>query len=300
MKPSWLRKIKHCFLPHSETHQKAHLLSRHFLIIYILLFILLQTSFKLVGLVKPGVLGTNSNISTQKIIEEVNIERQKKGLAPLVENSSLKLAAAAKASNMFEENYWAHFSPSGKDPWGFITKSGYKFVYAGENLARNFYNSEDVVVTWMNSPSHRDNILNANYQDIGVVAVEGVLQGQKTTLIVQMFGRSYGATAQAPQININGQQIVLPESELVAKEPLLAANSFAEKVILPQAYVDPFSITKMVAMGLIGFVAILIVIDLIVLKRRGVFQLSSHHIAHLGFLAATSLSVFVSRAGEIL
>ena len=140
----------------------------------------------LVSIYKPGVLGVESNISVEEIVNDTNIERQKTGLPPLTLNSNLSTAAKLKADNMFAENYWAHFSPSGKDPWGFINSAGYKFSYAGENLARNFYNPEDVVKAWMASASHRENILNPKYQDIGIAVEEGILQGQKTTLIVQM------------------------------------------------------------------------------------------------------------------
>lgn len=66
---------------------------------------------------------------------------------------------------MFDENYWAHFAPSGKSPWDFILGSGYKFTFAGENLAKNFYNSQDVMNAWMASKvGHKENLLNSKYQ----------------------------------------------------------------------------------------------------------------------------------------
>lgn len=172
-------RARHLFIPHTDTHAKAHLLHWHSLFIYGLLFMLMQFSFNLINIYKPGVLGVNSNITVQEIVDKVNVERKRVGLPPVRENSMLNQAATAKAHNMFEEDYWAHFSPSGKDPWGFITGSGYKFSYAGENLARNFYTSDEVVNAWMNSPTHRANILNPNYQEVGIAVEDGVLQGQK-------------------------------------------------------------------------------------------------------------------------
>lgn len=296
-----MNKLVHYFIPHPQTHEKAHLLSWHFLIIYILLFILLRVSIDLVNLYRPGVLGISSNIAVEQIIQDTNRERQKTGLPLLAENSALSQAARLKAQNMFEENYWAHFSPSGKDPWGFITRSGYKFSYAGENLARNFYNSEDVVKAWMDSPSHKDNILNSHYQDIGIAVVEGNLGGQKTTLVVQMFGKSYEPVASMPpQVNVGGQKIALSPSELNSIQPVLVESKRKIPSLSIKPVLDPFALTRVVGIFLVSLVALLVAIDFIMLKRRRVFRLSSHHFAHLSFLAIASMSIILSRAGEIL
>lgn len=296
-----MKNLYHYFLPHPQTHQKAHLLSWHFLVIYILLFILLQLSFNIVGFVKPGILGINSNISTQQIINETNKKRAEKGLPQLRENQNLSQAAYLKAQNMFEENYWAHFSPSGKDPWKFILSSGYKFSYAGENLAKNFYNSEDAVDAWMNSPSHRENILNPQYQDIGIAVVDGVLQGQKTTLVVQMFGRPYEAIASVPKVNAGGNELAIKNEEISQKQPMLIAGTQSKtNKIINQSIIDPFLSTRVVSICLISLIAFLLIADFVVLKRRGVFRLSSQHFAHLSLLAITSSTLFINKVGEII
>lgn len=295
-----LKKFTHFFIPHPDTHQKAHLLSWHFLAIYVLLFTLLRVSFDLVNIYQPGILGINSNIGTQQIIEDTNKVRQKQNLPLLKENKALSQAAYLKAQNMFEENYWAHFSPSGKDPWGFILGSGYKFSYAGENLAKNFYNSSDVVKAWMESPTHRDNILNSNYQDIGIAVVEGNLGGQKTTLVVQMFGGPYAAVAVAgAEVNLGGQKVTIEPEEVTKPRILLVASSIKQNISVPSTF-DPFNITRFAGVSLISFIALLLVLDFIILKRRGVFRLSSHHFAHLSFLGLSGTSLFMTKVGEIL
>lgn len=292
-----LKKVARYFLPHPETHQKAHLLSWHFLLIYILLFILLRTSFDLISIYRPGVLGISSNITTQQIIEAVNKERKLRGLPALQENQSLSQAAQAKANNMFEENYWAHFSPSGADPWKFIQSAGYKFSYAGENLARNFYNPDEVIKAWMNSPSHRANILNPQYQDIGIAVSEGVLQGQNTTLIVQMFGTPSNFTSVSARMDLGGEKVSLDNSRLSTPRAMLIAGAQNEP---SRSLIDPFITTKVVGIFMIGFVAMLLIVDFIILRKRGVFRLSSHHLAHLGFLAIAGTALLASHAGEIL
>lgn len=275
--------IKNWFLPHQETHKKAHLISWEGLTIYILLFILLQAGFSIFGNFKPGVLGTTSNITIDQVIELTNSEREKLGLPPLSKNSELNQAAVQKAQNMFSENYWAHFAPSGKTPWDFITGSGYRFSFAGENLAKNFQKSDDVVKAWMNSPTHKENLLNSKYRDIGIAVEDGVLNGQRTTLVVQMFGTTSGLALSQP-----AKQLSPP-----------SVNVSGITNIAPPVF-DPFQISKTVSLGVLGLIMTLLLLDFIVLKKRGVFRLASHHLAHMAILGVAATAVFSSGRGSIL
>lgn len=128
-----------------------------------------------------------SVLTSQNIIDLTNTERIKNGQATLAVDSQLSDAAFAKAQNMIGQNYFDHFGPNGETPWQYILSNGYVYHYAGENLAMNFDETENVVTAWMKSATHRDNILDPNYQDIGVAVLDGVIDGQSTTLIVQMF-----------------------------------------------------------------------------------------------------------------
>ena len=284
------------FIPHKDTHQKAHLISWEAMLFYVLLFMLLQVSFSIVSYTKPGVLGINSSIDQKKLIELTNKERQNKGLSSLVENEALDKAAALKAQNMFQENYWAHFAPSGKTPWDFILGSGYRFTFAGENLAKNFYASDDVVVAWMASPTHRDNLLSPNYKDIGIAVVEGTLNGQKTTLVVQEFGNTE-ILAKRPSVEVQGQKIQVPTSDLVNKPELIAGS---ETKSATKVLIDPYQLSKMAGFSVIGLVTVLLALDVWVLKRRGVFRISSQHLAHMALLSLTAGSLFISHPGVVL
>lgn len=284
------------FIPHNKTHQKAHLLSWEGLLIYILLFILLQVSFSIVGYSKPGILGISSNIDQKRVIELTNKEREKKGFSDLVENDALDKAAQAKAQNMFSENYWAHFAPSGKTPWDFILASGYHFTYAGENLAKNFYAADDVVSAWMNSTTHRANLLNPSYKDIGIAVVEGVLNGQKTTLVVQEFGTTENVTSR-PVADIQGKQIQVPLADLNKPQLIAVASQNMQNV---NSLLDPYQITKYASLSVILFMAILLSLDLYVLYKRKVFRISSHHIAHMSLLSISAASILFSTPGSIL
>ncbi len=281
----------HLFIPHKDTHEKAHLISWHGLAIYILLFILLQVGFSILGYAKPGILGTTSNITREQIIELTNKERVKHNLAPLSANSELDSAARSKANNMFTENYWAHFAPSGKSPWDFITGSGYKFESAGENLAKNFTSSGDVVSAWMASSTHRENLLNPKYKDIGIAVEDGVLNGQKTTLVVQMFGKTAGL-AKAPTVSVAGQTYQVPPSSYESKSTL--ALTQIEPVF------DPFKVSRTIALGMISLMIVLLAVDLVVLKKRGVFRINSTHLAHMAILGVTAASILTGSGGSIL
>jgi len=303
------------FLPHRDTHQKARLITWQALLVYALLFILLQNGIKIFSLAKPGVLGTSSSITQQKIIELTNAERSKIGLPPVVENAALSQAAGKKAANMFEENYWAHFAPSGKSPWDFILSSGYKFVYAGENLAKNFANSEDVVAAWMNSPSHRENVVNPKYRDIGIAVEDGILNGQKTTLVVQEFGSTNNQlVALAPTELVAQVARNMPEASVEPEVQVVPVAAFREQATqprvvtlqqtlpataIPDPLFDPFQASKVISVSIISILMILIFVDFMVLKRRGVFRISSHHFAHMAVLSLAAATIFSIKSGEI-
>lgn len=285
------------FLPHKDTHKKAHLISWEGFVIYILLFILLQVSFSIISYAKPGVLGISGNVDQKKIIELTNIERQKLGLSSVSENEALDKAANLKAQNMFSENYWAHFAPSGKTPWDFILGSGYKFTFAGENLAKNFYTSDEVVKAWMASPTHRDNLLNPKYQDIGIAVVDGVLNGQKTTLVVQEFGTTQVIAAK-PAVDVQGKQFALSKQDYDNKPQLLALGT--ENMINTKTLLDPYQIYKWGGFSLIALITALLTIDIVVLKKRGVLRLSSKHFAHMALLSLAAGSLLMTSPGAIL
>lgn len=284
------------FIPHKDTHKKAHLLSWEGLSIYILLFILLQVSFSIVSYTKPGVLGITSGVDQKQLIELTNVERQKAGLSPVVENEVLDKAAAAKGQNMIAENYWAHFAPSGKTPWDFMLSSGYKFTFAGENLAKNFYKSDDVVKAWMDSPTHRDNLLNPKYKDIGIAVVEGVLNGQKTTLVIQEFGTTQ-SLASNPSVDVQGKQYTVPKQDF--NKPTLLV-SVPETQLSSKVLIDPYSVSRVAGLSVIILISFLLVLDVWILRRRGVFRISSHHIAHMALLSLAAGSLVMGGPGTIL
>jgi hypothetical protein len=102
-------------------------------------------------------------------------------------NDKLSQAAKDKADNMLSVGYWSHTAPDGATPWQWIKSAGYDYVNAGENLARGFNTTESIIQAWLDSQSHRANVLNQDYTEVGFAAVNGDMDGQKTTLVVAMY-----------------------------------------------------------------------------------------------------------------
>lgn len=308
--------LHHFFIPHKKKnkHKKAHLLSPKALCIYILIFILMQVVFTALRNVQPGVLGTTSAITRQQIIDLTNKERQKYGISDLKENSSLDKAAEDKAKNMFAENYWAHNSPAGNTPWVWIKNEGYDYLYAGENLARGYYSSNDVVKAWMDSKlGHKENLLGENYKEIGIAVEDGVLNGQKTTLVVQMFGTWYTEIADKPDIGDNGQKS-LPLGDIASNIPRTESlintqdvnsvntekapqNSFLSKYIT----IDPFASTRGFIVFIIFLLALLTIVDvLIIWRKKALVKLHIRHFPHMTIIITATFILLIIKAGSII
>ncbi len=140
----------------------------------------------------------SSAITPTNIISLTNQTRTSLSLPPLHENADLDRSAQQKADDMLAHQYFAHNSPSGVTPWSWIKGAGYTYHYAGENLAVYFTQAEDVEAGWMASPTHRANIVDTRYNDIGVGVAEGTYNGYPAVFVVQHFGAPAGSPTAPP------------------------------------------------------------------------------------------------------
>jgi len=143
----------------------------------------------------------DSFLTRAGVIQWTNIQREEYGLPPLKENGELNISAELKVEDMFTKEYFSHYSPLGEGVGDLVESIGYEFIAIGENLALgNFQNDELLVQAWMDSPGHRENILNTNYQEIGVAVVKGVFEERSTWLAVQHFGLPLSACSRPSEI----------------------------------------------------------------------------------------------------
>lgn len=114
-----------------------------------------------------GVLASTTNIGRSSLLAATNSERQKARVTTLSPNEQLNAAAQAKAEDMVTRDYWSHQTPDKKEPWVFIANTDYDYVKAGENLAYGFDSSAQTIKGWMTSDTHRKNMLDPEYEEVG-------------------------------------------------------------------------------------------------------------------------------------
>jgi hypothetical protein len=135
-------------------------------------------------------------MSSDSLLKSTNTAREANKESDLNLNTYLSKAAQTKAEDMVAHDYWSHNTPDGTAPWAFVINSGYQYQKAAENLAYGFANSSDTVTGWMNSPSHRENILDRAFTDVGFgYAKSPNFTGKgPVTVVVAYYGRPITAT----------------------------------------------------------------------------------------------------------
>jgi hypothetical protein len=138
---------------------------------------------------RPNI-GNASDLTVQNIIEAINKERSLRNLSTLNTDNRLSTAAQSKSEDMITRKYFAHVDPDGNYIWPKIVEAGYTpYLQLGENLAIEFYNTESLVSAWMNSPTHRANVLNEQFKDQGMGLFFGnVSNGEYHSSITNTFG----------------------------------------------------------------------------------------------------------------
>ncbi len=106
---------------------------------------------------------------SKKVLELLNEERKKENLKPLVMDDSLVRVAKNRGLEISWPDHFSHTRPDGSSCF---TAAGNLPLWAyGENIAAGYPTPEDVMDGWMNSQGHRANILNSNFECIGIACV---------------------------------------------------------------------------------------------------------------------------------
>lgn len=274
--------LRDYLFPYHKNNFRSRLL--HHKSIFLSIALILFASFFLTTLRTnfPKVLGVSYDITSSQLLYFTNLKRQENGTSPLSLNDKLSLAAKEKAADMFSNGYWAHNSPDGKTPWVFIKNSEYTYVYAGENLARGFQNSDEVIKAWMASPDHRDNMLSRNYSEVGFAVMKGKLLGEETVLVVEMLGNtSLGSPgSKVSTIPPASSELVLSRNE---SNPIISSLSLSKNLSVIIAVI---------------FITVL-VLDMFVIERRKITRFVGHNLDHIFFFIAILSVIFILARGVI-
>jgi uncharacterized protein YkwD len=215
------------FIPTKTNNFKAKLLKHEGMI---MLIIMVMTVNYFVSQLPEN--QVSAQVDLNSIVYAHNRERGKYDLNPLSLSSSLINSATKKAEAMLESNCWDHYCPlpPGVSPWKWFADVDYKYEHAGENLAEGFRDNETVMKAWMNSPTHRDNVLKNSFEEIGIGFAAGEYQNKSmNTIIVVHFGKpirggdvtNFVVEEENDRILDNLQILTPPEGRFINKSELL-------------------------------------------------------------------------------
>lgn len=311
---SFSRYISHYFTPHHTNNFRAKLLHNSGIFFVIGLILTGNLFVRLLDATPLHILGFTSTITINEVVTATNAERLKAGLPPLKYSETLADAARRKADNMLAEDYWAHNSPSGKTPWVWFKNAGYNYLYAGENLAKDFGSTDRMVSAWMASPTHRDNIVSAKYQEIGLAVVPGTLQGKDTMLVVQLFAApASGAvapasdTANQTSLSSDPAPTPLPTTIAVLASPVPEVRSATQgsvENLVAEVNTQPrfseFTVKKTMSLVTTLLFLLALVADLILAESSVLSRRVGKNWAHIIFLNVILLATTIVNAGSIL
>lgn len=109
----------------------------------------------------------------KEMLERVNAVRRREKLAPVRSNPKLDQAAQGHAADMLRRGFFDHRNPDGELVRDRATAAGYTWRKIGENIAEGQLSVDEVMKTWMNSPGHRRNILEPDFEELGIGLVVG-------------------------------------------------------------------------------------------------------------------------------
>lgn len=252
------------------------------------------------------VLAYATSVESSSLLDETNAQRAANGQPPLKLNSQLISAATAKANDMAARNYWSHVTPDNEQPWSFFDKVGYAYQKAGENLAYGFTTSKETISGWMNSPTHKANLLDPVFDEVGFgfANAANYQNAGPETIVVALYGHSQLAAATAGSTSDNqtasGAQAVRGQASTNFAD--IHTYRIAKLQIITNGRA-PWALGVMILAAAIalGFVVAKHTLQLHRLVRRGERFVIAHPLFDITLVAFIALSVYVSHTeGYIL
>lgn len=308
---TFVGKLRHWFSPHHTNNFRAKILHNSGIVAIIGIVIASNIFVRLLDNPALHILGFTSSVTIDEVVRATNRERIGVGLKTLSYNEKLADAARRKAANMFSEDYWAHNSPSGKSPWVWFGQAGYNYIYAGENLAKDFGNTDRLMSAWMASPTHRDNVVSSKYTEIGVAVVPGTIQGHETVLVVQLFGAPSGGAVPQDIAVKNTTTSVNPTTvaevkgqEIAAMVPadvkVLQIEPVSSPVAIVPARFNQFNVARSLNLATTALFILALIIDLYLAESQNLVRRVGNNWAHILFINLILLATVIVNAGKIL
>ncbi|MDD2731792.1 MAG: CAP domain-containing protein [Candidatus Pacebacteria bacterium] len=213
-------RLKLAIIPLSGNNYRPKIIEGDFLL-YLVIFIFILKLVAVPFFIYFPKSSFFADITRTSLLTLINNERKALGIEPFSEDVKLVEAAALKAEDMLEKDYFSHNTPEGFSPWYWFNLVGYNYKFAGENIAIGFVDSEEVHQALLNSESHRYNLLNSNYKEIGIAVVKGEFSGNETTVVVEMFGAKKPILAEISEVKVTTEEVPLEErkEEEIYTEP---------------------------------------------------------------------------------
>lgn len=154
-------------------------------------FVIFILGFNTLVKVELKAQNNSESITIENLLTAHNEYRQDSGVGLLRLNSLLNESAKKKAEVMVATQCWSHYCPPGKSPWDFFDDAQYDYIYAGENLAEGYYSIDNLMQAWINSKTHRDNIVKSEFTEVGFsIIYSDYLNNPNNLLVVVHFGSS--------------------------------------------------------------------------------------------------------------
>lgn len=219
--------LKKYFIPHKENDFEPHILRAKRFWFYSALAVAIKAIIVIFVLflpaeafLMPDILAVEQN----KIISLTNNFRVKNHLPILSENSKLDASAANKAEDMVRYKYFSHTSPGERHLSYFISQVNYDYLVAGENLAMGYFDANSMMKAWQASPTHRANLLDKDFTEIGTAMADGAYDNNATVYAVQHFGQ--------PRLILNPNASTTTSSSLAsAGTDYVLATTTVQKVL---------------------------------------------------------------------
>ncbi|MBI2607519.1 MAG: hypothetical protein HYW51_01715 [Candidatus Doudnabacteria bacterium] len=301
-------KLKH-YLIASEENDYQPVLTKP---IALAVFMVIIWSLRILG--PSAVTYAQSSIDAQDLMTSINSERTQRFVPALLSDQRLVSAAGIKSNDMLDRSYFAHLNPDGSYVWPTIEVQGYRpYLTLGENLAMDFVSGDAVVRAWMNSPTHRENIVNEKFQDQGLAAIFGLFEpNHNSILITSLFGTLLNqnptpAIAQATAPPTSSPPTAQQDTKQPIEQPIIPSEASNTEQIETESITTPADLQipvsreaqflnffRIIVAILAGIYAMFLIIDSIIIHRAKIKRINMHASPHtVIFLLIVVTSLFV-------